>query len=343
MQKAGVRPDTSYLYNTLIEHLTFLSMEKAKYVYDSMVKGEIKNRFDAGKMMVRGYCRQKDIAGAIAFLNSLPMNERGYVLYKIVIQGAITEGEIGTTMSLYNELVSIGSFADDILLTRIASSLIRRGLYQELCTIIPDIKDLYAIELELSACFKKWFKKGQKEQVEQIFNHLHIRTTTLYNCLIEQYFILNEPRKALQLIINMGKENIPGDETTFNIVLQYDPNIESVEALLHEFNERGFIVHAQSAAAQISTLLSRKRYKDAKTVLDAVQTRDSRVYKSLLYHAIENHDTRRTEDLFGLMHGDGLLIPLEFFKKMEAAHTKKLFFNKMVEKFGVSYKRQIKI
>jgi pentatricopeptide repeat protein len=306
-----------------------------------MVESGFSTKLGAAEDMVLGYCKHRDVAGAIEFVGSLPVYNRDYQLYANIIECAIMEGNIDPILPLYKELVTNGIKMEDFLLSRVVGALLRRDRYKDLLSIIPDVQDVSSIELELSACFQKWFREGKIDQAVQVFKYLNYRSTTLYNCMIEQFFKVNNPTRALELIIQMGEENVAGDENTFNIVLQYDPKMANVDALLDEMYSRGYHIHSVSGAQQMITLFGQKRYKDAEKIFTFMKVRDSTVYRAMLNYYIENHDIRDIERIFGLMQMEGVPIGLEYFIKMQKFKTKKTFFNKMVELYGTAWKRRI--
>jgi pentatricopeptide repeat protein len=331
MYHSGITPTSVFLFQLMIEKLLSVDIDRAQQVYDIMAEYENldRKRPNVDRMMLIGYCQRGKLDRAIRFLNDIPVEERQYTDFLSLIEACIEEGNMQQMISLYNNM-NLDPKKD--ISSLVIGALLRREMIDELCQILRsrDV-DLSEVQRLFAATLKKWFNKGNVNNTKIVFESIQHPTTLLYNTMIEQYFMEGNPQMALQILSKMSSKQATADQGTFNIVLQYNDNLDEVMQILGVMKSRALSVETRTGNILIAKLCKRKRWKDARDVFDAIKEKDQASYSDLVLHYSSQQNVKQLELLLAMMLNQRFAIDSTLIKILDKEPQSKKVLRRVIQ------------
>ncbi|KAJ0035528.1 hypothetical protein Pint_24186 [Pistacia integerrima] len=199
--------------NSLIHmYVNFESLEEAKRVFDKMLKRDVVS----WTSLINGFAKWGFVDEALKVFELMP-KERNSIVWNAIIAAYVHSNRFHEAFSLFERMKEEDVVLDKYVAASMLSACTGLGSLEQGKWIHCYIEE-NGIELDsklATSIIDMYCKCGYLEKAFQVFNGLHYRGISSWNCMIGGLAMHGKGKAAIELFKEMERKMVPPDNITF--------------------------------------------------------------------------------------------------------------------------------
>ncbi|XP_031285842.1 pentatricopeptide repeat-containing protein At5g66520-like [Pistacia vera] len=202
-----------FTQNSLIHmYVNFESLEEAKRVFDKMLKRDVVS----WTSLINGFAKWGFVDKALKVFELMP-KERNSIVWNAIIAAYVHSNRFHEAFSLFERMKEEDVVLDKYVAASMLSACTGLGSLEQGKWIHCYIEE-NGIELDsklATSIIDMYCKCGYLEKAFQVFNGLHYRGISSWNCMIGGLAMHGKGNAAIELFKEMERKMVPPDNITF--------------------------------------------------------------------------------------------------------------------------------